>query len=340
MANHEHIKKLEEGATAWNAWREENDYCEIDLSHADLIGADLRYMDLSFASFFRCQLQGAKLNSANLAHAELLFAELNDADLDGADLTKADFESAVLLGANLSESVMTGAFFLKAAICGADLTGADLSHAGFQETVLANLDLSTVIGLETCYHYGPSFIDIHTIKRSGSLPIPFLRGVGLSDAMIEYMPSMLDQAIQHYSCFISYSSQDSDFANRLHADLQDKGVRCWFASHDMPIGGKILDTVDAAIRLRDKVLLIVSEHSLKSGWVADEVTKAFDEERRRDQTVLFPIRLDDAVLSTSEAWATKLRRDRHIGDFRRWKEHDEYKKSFERVLRDLTVRKE
>ena len=106
----------------------------------------------------------------------------------------------------------------------------------------------------------------------------------------------------------------------------------------MPIGGKILDEINVAIRLRDKVLLILSEHSIKSGWVEDEVTKAFEEERKRGQTVLFPIRLDDAVMDTDEAWAAKLRA-RHIGDFRRWKEHDEYQKSFARVLRDLTVKK-
>ena len=107
----------------------------------------------------------------------------------------------------------------------------------------------------------------------------------------------------------------------------------------MPIGGKILDEIDFAICLRDKVLLILSEDSIKSDWVEDEVTKAFEEERKRGQTVLFPIRLDDAVMDTNEAWAAKLRA-RHIGDFRRWKEHDEYQKSFERVLRDLTVKKE
>jgi hypothetical protein len=33
-------------------------------------------------------------------------------------------------------------------------------------------------------------------------------------------------------------------------------------------------------------------------------------------------------------------RARHIGDFTLWKEHDEYQKSFARVLRDLTVKKE
>jgi hypothetical protein len=41
----------------------------------------------------------------------------------------------------------------------------------------------------------------------------------------------------------------------------NSGVRCWFAPHDLPIGEKILDALDAAIRLRDKVVLILSEHS-------------------------------------------------------------------------------
>jgi hypothetical protein len=100
------------------------------------------------------------------------------------------------------------------------------------------------------------------------------------------------------------------------------------------IGSKTWDEIDAAIRLRDKVLLILSELSIKSDWVEDEVLKGFAEERRRAQTVLFPLRLDDAVMDTAEAWAVKLRDQRHIGDFRRWKDHDSYKKSFDRVLRD------
>jgi hypothetical protein len=31
---------------------------------------------------------------------------------------------------------------------------------------------------------------------------------------------------------------------------------------------------------------------------------------------------DDMVMNTSEAWAATLRRQRHIGDFTRWKDHD------------------
>jgi hypothetical protein len=189
--------------------------------------------------------------------------------------------------------------------------------------------------LETCEHHGPSIIDHQTLERSKSLPLSFLRGVGLPDRFIEYLPSLLNQAIQHYSCFISYSTKDQGFAERLYADLQNKGVRCWFAPHDLRIGGKILDEIDAAIRLRDKVLLILSEHSIKSGWVEDEIAAGFEEERKRGQIVLFPVRLDETVMKTNEAWAAKLRA-RLIGDFQHWKDHDAYKRSFERIVHDLT----
>ena len=67
------------------------------------------------------------------------------------------------------------------------------------------------------------------------------------------------------------------------------------------------------------------------------VNKAFAEERERKQTILFPVRLDDVVLQTSEPWARKLRDQRNIGDFTRWKDHDAYRKSFDRLMRDLSV---
>jgi len=78
------------------------------------------------------------------------------------------------------------------------------------------------------------------------LPLAFLRGVGLPDSLIDYLPSLMSQAINYYSCFISHSSKDEEFVRRLHADLQKTGVRCWFAPHDLPIGGKLMDEIDAA----------------------------------------------------------------------------------------------
>jgi hypothetical protein len=67
------------------------------------------------------------------------------------------------------------------------------------------------------------------------------------------------------------------------------------------------------------------------------VRTALAEEERDGRTVLFPVRVDDAVMDTTEQWAHDLRRTRHIGDFTRWKEHDAYSKALERQLRDLKV---
>ena len=103
---------------------------------------------------------------------------------------------------------------------------------------------------------------------------------------------------------------------------------------------KIIDALDEAIQLRDKVLLILSEGAIASDWVEGEVTRALDEERTRKQVVLFPVRIDEAVMQTSEAWAHLLRGQRNIGDFTRWKDHDSYQKSFERLMRDLRVESE
>jgi hypothetical protein len=200
------------------------------------------------------------------------------------------------------------------------------------------VDLSKAKNLDKVIHSGPSIIDIRTLYRSrGAIPEAFLKGAGVDDSFISYIPSHFSgRQIQYYSCFISYSAKDDDFAKRLHADLQANNVRCWFAPHDMKIGDKIRPAIDEAIRLRDKVLLVLSKNSIESQWVEKEVETAFEEEGRRKKTVLFPVRIDDDVMQSSQAWAADIRRQRHIGDFRQWQQnHEEYKSAFDRLLRDL-----
>jgi uncharacterized protein YjbI with pentapeptide repeats len=317
MANEEHLDILKKGYETWNAWRGNEKIVRADLSGADLSGA---------------KLSGFDLNNCNLRRSLLVTTDLRNADLSAASLREAHLFGTKLNDANLSWSVLYGTFFYAV-----DLDGTKFYSAEFNETVFTNTDLRSCIYLDTCVHSGPSTLDHRTLQRSGPLPLVFLRGVGLPDAMIDYLPSLLNQAIQFYSCFISYSSKDQAFAERLHADLQANGVRCWFAPHDMPIGAKILDAIDEAIRLRDKVLLVLSEGAIASDWVEGEVTRALDEERERKKPLLFPIRLDGAVMETTEAWARLLRGQRNIGDFTQWKSHDAYQNSLKRLLRDLTV---
>jgi TIR domain/Pentapeptide repeats (8 copies) len=334
MANGEHVALLKKGVDAWNEWRLENRGPRgPNLTGANLIGAILEKADLSWADLTAANLTEANLTGAQLEQANLTAAKLGPrANLHQANLIRANLHLAYLGGTDLSDTLL-----LEANLTGANLSGAQLSTAVLSNTVFGQCDLREAKGLDQCSHEGPSIIDFQTLQKSGPLPLAFLRGVGLPDNVIEYLPSLLNEAIQHYSCFISYSSKDQTFAERLHADLQNKGVRCWFAPHDMRIGAKIIDAIDEAIRLRDKVLLILSEGAIASDWVEGEVTRALDEEGTRKQVVLFPVRLDDAVMHTSEGWARLLRGQRNVGDFTGWKEHDSYQKSLDRLMRDLRV---
>jgi hypothetical protein len=163
----------------------------------------------------------------------------------------------------------------------------------------------------------------------------FLRGVGVPDEYIDLWRSTMLRPIQYHSLFISYSSRDETLASRLHNDLQAQGVRCWFAPEDLKIGNKFRQRIDEAIHLQDKLLLLLSEHSIASTWVENEVEAALEKEDRQQREVLFPIRLDNAVMQTSRAWAATLRRTRHIGDFTNWTDPQAYQSAFERLLRDL-----
>ena len=195
---------------------------------------------------------------------------------------------------------LSRANLMEATLRWADLTGADVSGVGLFETIFSDTNLTAVRGLETCHHYGPSTLDYRTLARSGPLPLTFLRGCGLPEALIEYLPSLLGETVQFYSCFISYSSADEGFCRRLHGRLQDAGLRVWFAPHDIQGGRKLQEQIDDAIRVYDKLLLVLSPHSMQSPWVEFEIRRARSREVAEQRRLLFPVRLVD--YETIKAW--------------------------------------
>jgi hypothetical protein len=161
--------------------------------------------------------------------------------------------------------------------------------------------------------------------------------------LIKYLPSLLGEPFQFYSCFISYSSADEDFCRRLHGRLQDAGLRVWFAPHDIQGGRKLHEQIDQAIRVYDKLLLVLSPHSMQSPWVEFEIRRARRREVAEQHRLLFPVRLVD--FEAIKAWecfdadtgkdlATEIR-EYYISDFTAWKEHDAFEAAFDRLLQDL-----
>lgn len=281
---------------------------------------------------------GADLTNANLVKARVLDANLEKVDLRGANLRGANLSGCNLTYANLSGADLSDTTLYLTNLTGAILSGTELKSALVSHTVFNRLDLRGATNLETVNHTGPSDIGLSTFYRSeGKIPEIFLRGCGVPESFIVQIPALVaaGQPIQFYSCFISYSSKDGALAQRLYADLQSEGVRCWFAPEDLKIGERFRRRIDEVIRVYDRLLLILSENSVSSSWVEKEVETAMESEDEQKRTVLFPVRLDDSVMEAKTGWPADVRRTRHIGDFRRWKNHDEYQKAFNRLLADL-----
>ena len=222
----------------------------------------------------------------------------------------------------------------------AKLDNTNLTKVKSIETLWTNLDLSKVVGLEHVSHWGPSSIGVDSLLLSkGKLHHSFLDGCGFPEEFIQCIPSIVGIPFDFNSCFISYSSTDEAFAKRLHAALKAEKMKVWFAPEDMKSGQKLFPQIDSAIKVHDKLLLILSEESMKSEWVEVEIRRAQKAAKREERQKLFPIRLVE--WERIEEWelfdadfkkdlAAEIR-EYYIPDFSHWKDHD----SFESELRKL-----
>ena len=325
-SNPEHLNVFERGVAEWNAWRDANPYILPVLKGEDFSGRNLAGADLT-----NTVLSGCKLTSADLTGAELYQAEFFRADLRGANLTEADMRGAKLHQTDLRGTFLTWADFFRADLIGTRVDSARFAGSRFEATTFADVDLSNAVDLDLANHTGPSSIDIATLRRSGTtISKAFLIGAGIPATFIDYGLSLIADlpAIQFDSVFISYSSDDEAFAKALHEVLERQQIRVWFAPEDMKPGARIHDQVDAAIRVYDRLLLILSQSSLRSDWVRTEMRKAVRRERRDQQRVLFPVSIVPyEVIAAWECFDSDLGidlaaavREYYIPSFENWRD--------------------
>jgi hypothetical protein len=173
-----------------------------------------------------------------------------------------------------------------------------------------------------------------------------LSGCGVPEEFIEMIPALVGmlQPIQFYSCFISYSGKDEEFARRLYERMLGEKLRVWFAPEDLRRGEKLHEQIDRAIQVNDRLLVVLSKHSMQSDWVKLEITKASKAERDGGRRKLFPIALvpyreiqrwQCLDPYTGEDLAGEIRQYFLPEDFSNWKDHDSFERAFAALLRDL-----
>ena len=252
MTKEEMVHLLKTDVGKWNRGRPDASNSQLDLSGTNFEGCNLQGMRLSFVNMSDTTFGDANLHGANISAAVFARAQFCDANLKNMVALGTDFTGAHFDGSHLGGSVFEGCTWNTADLrdtilshakfewC--DFVGTNFSGAVFHQTLLLDLDLSTATGLDDIRRGGPSTIGLDTIYRSqGKIPENFLREVGVPEEFIRFIPSLIgaQAGIQFYSCFISYSFRDEEFATRLHSRLRDAKLRVWYAPEDMQGGKKV-----------------------------------------------------------------------------------------------------
>ncbi|QPC82690.1 toll/interleukin-1 receptor domain-containing protein [Phototrophicus methaneseepsis] len=329
----------------------------------DLIGADLRWTDLRGANLGNADLSGtnlsdahlirAHLSGAHLSSADLRWADLSEADLQEADLSEADLRMADLSGADLNGAHLSGAHLSGADLSGAHLNGAHLQGATIGGTILTDMDLSGCIGLEKMNHLRPSYIDYTTFYKSGPLSEAFLKGCGVPENLITFLPSLVSKGIELFSTFISYSYDSRNpndpgniFAQKVHDWLQKQGVRCWLDKHQVNAGDFVLESIDEGIKVWDKLVFCCNERAMNSEWVRKELRRAIEKENETEKKlgkrlpIIIPLNMDDYLFSEAckkHPYRLELV-ERNAVDFVDWEvDEDKFQHGMELVLRALRL---
>jgi uncharacterized protein YjbI with pentapeptide repeats len=319
MANPEHVKKLKEGVVAWNGWRKTSDGSP-DLSGVKLDGDSLDGYDLRSADFSGSVLMRVTFRRTSCVDCSFKGALFSEAIFDSADLRRSNFKSSIIGLTVFQRSILDESDFTPQLLAGVTFAAVSLKNVHTLDEIKGHLNNS--IGIDTFF-------------ESGGLPESLLRGSRVPEVFIQYASSLVGKAIEYYSCFLSYSSKDDEFARRLYNDLQGKNVRTWFAPEELKIGDRFRSRIDESIRIHDKLVIILSGNSVNSDWVETEVESALEREHKEGKDVLFPIAIDEEGFTSKQPWAADIRRKRQIGDFRKWKSHDDYTTAFDRLVRDL-----
>jgi len=335
------------------------DLREADLRDADLHDANLHDADLSDTDLSMAELDDADLEEADLRDANLKWTKLNGANLSGADLGMANLSGAELRGAILSGADLTGANLCDAILDGAlldgvTLEGADMSMASLSDTEIGfanfiNVDLSNIKGSDTVRFTGPSEISVSTIFKSrGKIPEVFLRGCGMPDSFIGFVKSLAETEPEQFSCFIAFSPKEREFVERLEANLQSSGIRCWQVAEHHRKPARHHNFPEELVRYHEKLLLVLSEESLKSGWLKTELSFFREREETEGRNIILPVSL--LRLSRLEQWkcfdpetgrdlAAEVRR-LHIPIFAGWEKSPEtYGTAFASLLESFRTEK-
>jgi len=91
-----------------------------------------------------------------------------------------------------------------------------------------------------------------------------------------------------YHLFISYASEDENYAGRLAKDLEYLGLKIWFAPLSLKVGDNLLDSINAGLIASEYGLLLISPKYIEKQWTSYELDVLHRQHIESDKK-LFPL---------------------------------------------------
>lgn len=99
--------------------------------------------------------------------------------------------------------------------------------------------------------------------------------------------------------FISHSSEDKPFVNRLAVDLAIADIPVWLDTWELAPGDSLIGKIQEGIARTAFLIVVVSPASVKSQWVRVEMKSALAKEAQTKQLVVIPIQIGTSPLPTA-----------------------------------------
>jgi hypothetical protein len=95
--------------------------------------------------------------------------------------------------------------------------------------------------------------------------------------------------------FISYTHEDSKFAEKIKSKLVSAGHSTFFLDENISLGETILENIIQNLSDSDVFLIILSKNSVNSNYFISEVSIAIAEKEKRPEKVLVPITISKNI---------------------------------------------
>jgi hypothetical protein len=115
--------------------------------------------------------------------------------------------------------------------------------------------------------------------------------------------------IMPVSVFLSHSSRDNAFCERLALNLTEYDVRVWYDQWEIKVGDSLRGKIAAGIEANDYLAVVLSGASVESQWVQQELNAALARELREREVVVLPLLIEDCKMPT-------FLEDKKYADFR------------------------